>query len=77
MTCQRKSDEVDVDSEFFVVHAKPVGKWLGVGDLEVDAGLLVLEVLGVLCLLIIKEVLLDLSRDWVLDLVPHDLDILE
>ena len=68
-------DEVDIDAEFFVVHAKPVGEWLGICDLEVDTGLLILEVLGVLCLLVIEEVLLELSRDWVLDFVPHDLDV--
>jgi len=70
-------DKLDVDAVVFVVKAEPIGKSLVADDLEVDARLLILEVLRVLLLLCVQQVHLDLVRYRVLDLVPHDLNVLK
>lgn len=71
------SDEFDVDTVTLVVQAEPVGEGLTAYDFEVNSGLGVLEVLRVLLLRRVEQEGLSLVLDWVLDLVAHDLHVLE
>ena len=71
------SDKLDVDSELLVVKTEPVSKLLRGYNFAVDAGLSILEVLSVLFLLGIQQENFGLLFHWVLDLVPHDFNLLE
>lgn len=70
-------DEFNVDAVFFVVETEPVGKLLAVDNLAIGARFRVLEVLRVLLLLRVQQERLCLILHGVLDLVPHNLNVLK
>ena len=70
-------DELNGDTVVFVVEAEPVGQLLAAHNFKVHARLRVLEVLRVLLLLRVEQESFRLILYRVLDLVSHDLNVLE